>query len=62
MQSGMPPRAGIIAPNDLVALGFREAALEQGLKAGIDYALVGFDDRARKSNLQVCGSLGGNRQ
>ena len=39
------PAQGVIAANDLVALGFRQAAEEVGLQAGTDYALVGFDDQ-----------------
>ncbi|MDR3710147.1 MAG: substrate-binding domain-containing protein [Capsulimonadaceae bacterium] len=36
---------GIIAANDACALGWMKAASERGLKAGVDYAITGADDR-----------------
>ena len=44
LAQGLPAR-GVIAANDRVAFGFRQAAEEVGLIAGRDYALVGFDDQ-----------------
>ncbi len=38
-------RMGVIAANDYVAAGFMRAASGHGWEAGIDYGIVGFDDR-----------------
>lgn len=38
------PGMGVIAANDGTALGARQAGLEAGLTAGVDYGLIGFDD------------------
>jgi LacI family transcriptional regulator len=35
---------GVVAANDSQAIGFIRAASEQGLRVGVDYAIVGFDD------------------
>ncbi len=43
--------AGVIAPNDSIAMGFMEAAAARGWKAGRDYGIIGFDDRARDHGL-----------
>jgi len=48
---GFEPGTGVIAPNDAVALGFMDAARQQGLEAGPDYGLVGFDDFHREAHL-----------
>ena len=45
------PGAGVIAPNDSVALGFMRAAKERGLQPGKHYGIVGFDDRQREAHL-----------
>jgi LacI family transcriptional regulator len=42
---------GVIAPNDAMAEGFMEAAQEQGLEAGEDYGILGFDDWGRDCGL-----------
>jgi len=54
-QSGGLSALGVIAANDEVAFGFREAASEIGLTAGKDYALIGFDDHpdARPAGLST---------
>lgn len=49
--NGFARGTGIIAPNDAVARGFMRAAAEQGLTAGTDYGIVGFDDWDRDSQL-----------
>ena len=41
---GLVEGRGVIAINDNTAYGFRRAALERGLVAGSDYALIGFDN------------------
>lgn len=41
------PGDGIIASNDLGAIGFNRAALEHGWKPGRDYMIIGFDDEPR---------------
>ena len=38
------PSGGIIGISDGVALGVMESASERGLKAGLDFAILGFDD------------------
>jgi DNA-binding transcriptional regulator YhcF (GntR family) len=40
----LPARAGIIAANDHIAIGWIRAARERGLVAGRDYAITGADD------------------
>ena len=42
---------GIIAPNDHTAYAVMQAAEEEGLKAGVDFGLIGFDDDSRSSAL-----------
>jgi len=44
MEAGWRPSGGIIGISDGVALGVMEAASERGLKAGLDFAILGFDD------------------
>ena len=44
METGWRPSGGIIGISDGVALGVLEAASERGLKAGRDFAILGFDD------------------
>lgn len=57
-RQGVERGTGIIAPNDSVALGLRDAAAECGFEAGRDYGLVGFDDRHREAHLtSLCPPL-----
>lgn len=42
---------GIIAPNDHTAYAVMQAAEEAGLRVGVDFGLIGFDDDARSSAL-----------
>ena len=48
-----PPFDGVIAANDRMAVQFAAAARSRGLRAGDDYALIGFDndDEARSAGL-----------
>lgn len=43
--------AGVIAANDSVAIGLLRAAVAEGLTAGTDYGLVGFDDEPESRTL-----------
>jgi len=45
LRDGRLDGQGIIADNDFVACGVRASALDEGLTAGMDYALIGFDNR-----------------
>ena len=44
---------GIIAGNDTLAIGIMRALSEEGMHAGRDYAIVGFDNNATSNFLQV---------
>jgi DNA-binding LacI/PurR family transcriptional regulator/DNA-binding transcriptional regulator YhcF (GntR family) len=41
---GTGPYTGVIAANDFAAYDFIQAAAEVGLKPGVDFAILGFDD------------------
>lgn len=51
LNAGLEPGTGVIAPNDAVAAAFIRVAADQGLIAGRDYGIVGFDDRERDAGL-----------
>lgn len=51
LDRGIDPGTGIIAPNDAIGEAFIIAAGHRGLRAGIDYGIVGFDDRRRELGL-----------
>lgn len=52
LAGGQIPSA-VIGANDRVAFGMRQAAAEAGKAAGVDYALVGFDDAPDARTLGV---------
>ena len=53
LEAGLMDHAGVIAANDLVAVGAMKAAAEVGKVAGEDFGLLGFDDttEARQRHL-----------
>jgi DNA-binding LacI/PurR family transcriptional regulator len=53
MRDGLVAGVGVIAANDAAAMGFMQAATEQGLKAGVDYGIIGFDDYERRADLST---------
>lgn len=46
IKAGWVPSGGIVGISDGVAMGVIDAAAEAGLRPGIDYAIIGFDDGA----------------
>ena len=53
MRGGFEAGVGVIAPNDYTAVGLMRAAREQGLEAGTDYGIIGFDDYERRADLST---------